>query len=397
VTDDEPTRASVARARMARRLEDLPPREELLEQAAEASRAGLQRRGDRILHTARPILHTSLAAAIAWLVATELVGHSQPFFAPVAAVITLGLTVGQRGRRAIEMAIGVALGIFVADAMVAGIGTGTWQIAVVTLITMLAATLVGGGPLLATQAGVSAVLVATLQPPDGGFSFARLVDSLVGGGVALVVSAVILPVDPLALARAGTEPLIARLAAALEEIADALEARDIEGAERALVTSSDVQLDYERLEEHLAAAGDTARVTPGRRDRRQRLARYRTAARETGLALANIRVLARAASRAITLDDVTPPEVPAAVRELAASVRELGAHLDGRADQRVVRDPAIHAAGLANGVLQQTDNLSALHIVGQVRLIAVDLLRATGMERGAATDSVRAAMARVEA
>ena len=385
-----------ARARVARRLDQLPRREELIEQAADASRAGLAVTGDRVIQTARPILHTSVAAALAWLVATEVVGHELPFFAPVSAVITLGLTVGQRGRRAVELAIGVALGIFVADVMVAGIGTGTWQIAVVTMIAMLAATLVGGGPLLATQAGVSAVLVATLQPPDGGFTFTRLVDSLVGGSVALVVSAVLLPVDPLALARAGMDPLIVRLAAVLDDIAEALDARDIDAAERALVAASEAQVDYERLREHLDAAGDTARITPGRRGRRAELARYRIAARQLGLALANVRVLARAASRAITLDDATPPEVPAALREMAHSVRTLGDFLDGDADEEGMREPAIHAAGLANGVLEQTDNLSALHLVGQLRLIAVDLLRAGGIDRSEAMDAVRAAMARVE-
>jgi uncharacterized membrane protein YgaE (UPF0421/DUF939 family) len=385
-----------ARARVARRLDQLPRREELIEQAAEASRAGLHSRGDRVIQTARPILHTSVSAAGAWLVATELIGHQQPFFAPVAAVITLGLTVGQRGRRAVELAIGVALGIFVADMMVSGIGTGTWQIAVVTGIAMLAATLVGGGPLLATQAGVSAVLVATLQPPDGGFSFARLLDSLVGGGVALTVSAVLLPIDPLALARSGMAPPIARLAAVLEEIADALAADDVDAGERALLAANEAQADYERLREYLNAAGDTARITPGRRGRRERLARYRIAARHMGLALANLRVVARAATRAITLEDATPPEVPAALRELARSARALAPYLDEGEDALGVREPAVHAAGLANGVLEQTDNLSALHLVGQLRLIAVDLLRAAGIAREEALEAVRGAMARVE-
>ena len=64
----------------------------MLEQAAEASRAGLRTRRERIIASARPILHTSLAAAIAWFVATELVGHTNPFFAPISAVVTLGLT-----------------------------------------------------------------------------------------------------------------------------------------------------------------------------------------------------------------------------------------------------------------------------------------------------------------
>jgi hypothetical protein len=42
-------------------------------------------------------------------------------------------------------------------------------------------------------------------------------------------------------------------------------------------------------------------------------------------------------------------------------------------------------------VLQETANLSAVHIVGQIRLAAVDLLRATGLERAEAQELVRSA------
>ena len=348
-----------ARAHVARRLEDLPRRGELLEQAADASRSGLRTRRERLIQASRPILHTSVAAAGSWLLASEVFGHTSPFFAPIAAVITLGLTVGQRGRRAVELAVGVAVGILIADLLVAAIGTGTWQIAVVTGLAMLGAILVGGGPLLASQAGVSAVIVATIEPPGGDFGIERFVDALTGGGVALVVSGLLFPVNPLALARSGMDPLLARLAAALDEIAAALEARDMDAAERALVVASEVQPEYERLREHLAAAGETARLTPVRRDVRRHLRAYELAAREIGLALANVRVLARGAIRAINLDHNTPDEVSASLRQLAESVRGLGHYLDSDEPPAAVRDTAMEAAGLANSVLEQTGNLSA--------------------------------------
>jgi uncharacterized membrane protein YgaE (UPF0421/DUF939 family) len=40
--------------------------------------------------SAVPILQCGLAAGLAWLVAGNLIGHEQPFFAPIAAVISLG-------------------------------------------------------------------------------------------------------------------------------------------------------------------------------------------------------------------------------------------------------------------------------------------------------------------
>src|SRR2546423_15656241 len=81
------------------------------DQAAERSRTAIRRRRDSLVVAARPVVHTALAASLAWLVAHDLLGHPRPFFAPVAAVITLGLTVGRRRRRAVEMGIGVPVGI----------------------------------------------------------------------------------------------------------------------------------------------------------------------------------------------------------------------------------------------------------------------------------------------
>jgi len=221
------------------------------------------------------------------------VGHQRPFFAPTAAVVTLGLTVGQRRRRAVEIGLGVALGVFVGDLLVSGIGSGTWQIALVTGLAMVVATALGGGPLVASQAAISAVLVCTIQVPSHGFHFSRFVDAAVGSGVALLVGSLFFPVDPISLVRASAEPLLQRLAAALEQIADALEARDLGAAERALVATSAIEPEHDSLESALAAGLDTARLAPVRRTARGRLQRYSLVAHEIGLAPANVRVLAR--------------------------------------------------------------------------------------------------------
>ena len=365
---------------------------ELLEQASEVSRAGLRSRRERIITSARPILHTSIAAALAWLVATELVGHEDAFFAPISAVITLGVTIGQRRRRAIELAVGVSVGIAIADALVVAIGEGAWQIGVITGLAMGAATLVGGGPLLASQAAASAVLVATLQPPDSGLDFTRAIDALIGGGVALLVSSLILPVNPLRMVHDSVEPLLDRLVATLERIAAALESGEPKTADEALVAVARLDAAHDHLIDSLDAAGDAARLSPRRRRALSGLDRYAVAAGELGLAVENLRALARGAVRAINLQDSIPPGTVDAVRELAACARELEAYLRGE-DPGPARAAAQHAAGLANAVLEETGNLSAVHIVGQIRLAAVDLLRATGMERGEAQELVQTARA----
>jgi uncharacterized membrane protein YgaE (UPF0421/DUF939 family) len=392
----EPRSRGSERVRRVRRLgpqaieRSFGRRDELLEQAAEASRAGLRTRRERIVAGARPILHSAVSASLAWLVATEVVGHEQPFFAPISAVITLGLTVGQRRRRAIELAIGVSVGIAIADALVAAIGTGTWQIGIVVALAMAAAALVGGGSMLASQAGASAVLVATLQPPEGGFDFGRSLDALVGGGVALVVSSLLLPVHPMRLVRESTEPVLERLVAALGQIATALTTHRPETADAALLAVARVDGAHEQLLETLEAAGEAARLSPQRRGSLEGIDRFAVAAGELGRAIENVRALARGAVRATDLEDAIPGDAVEAVQELARTAEALMDYLNG-GDPEPAREAAIRAAALANAVLEATGNLSAVHIVGQIRLVAVDLLRATGLDRGSAQEAVRTA------
>lgn len=367
----------------------LAGRGELLEQAAARSRVGLRTRRDRIIGTARPILHTAVAATSAWLVATELVGHPNAVFAPIAAVITLGLAIGERRRRALEIALGVAVGIGMADAIIELIGTGAWQLGVVVALAMLAATLLGGGVLLASEAAVSAVLVATLQLPRDGFaSFERFSDGLIGGVVALIVSSVLLPIDPIRLARAAALPLLERMADTLDRIAGALDTRDVNAAEGTLEAIGHLDDHIQGLFESLEAAGEAVSMRPTARGARRHLERYVIAAGELELAVDNLRAVARGSIRAINLEDSVPPQATEALHELAGAARSLISYLDGEPSD-ASREAAERAAGLANAVLEQTTNLSALHIVGQIRLAAVDMLRATGEERGRAQEAVR--------
>jgi uncharacterized membrane protein YgaE (UPF0421/DUF939 family) len=282
----------------------------------------------------------------------------------------------------------VSVGIAIADALVAAIGTGTWQVGVVVALAMVAAALVGGGSLLASQAGASAVLVATLQPPDGGVDFGRSLDALVGGGSALLVSSLLLPVNPLRLVRASAEPVLARLVEAVELVAQALTTRQTEAVSEALLALARTDGEHEHLVATLDAAGEAARLSPQRRGSLGGLERYAVAAGELGRVIENVRALARGARRAINLEDAVPPEAVEAVGELAEAARGLRGYLDG-GEPDAVRAAAARAAALANQVLEATGNLSAIHIVGQIRLAAVDLMRASGLPRDEAQEAVR--------
>jgi uncharacterized membrane protein YgaE (UPF0421/DUF939 family) len=370
--------------------------EPLIDEAAKRSRVSMRARLQRVRVAWRSVVQAGLAAGLAYLIATKVLGHSQPFFAPVAAVITLGLTVAERGRRAFEVAFGVAVGIAVGDIVISQIGVGVWQLSLVVMVTVVVALLIGRGQLLVNQAAVSAALVATLQPPSQGITFARFLDALVGGGVALLVSGLIVPVRPEAMIRRAAQPVLDELAGVLGDVADALEARNADKAQEALLRARAIDELLADFEEAVDMARETARFSPQRRRARPFVETWADAASEIDLAVRNVRVLARGAIRGVRLDENVPEEVPAALRDLAAAVRAIDAALDS-GDTTGVREPALRAAGRATLVLERTGNLSVSVIVGQIRSTATDLLTGAGVDPEEAADAVRAAAAEFEA
>src|SRR2546426_4750256 len=147
----------------------------------------LTRRLTRWRNAAVAIVQAALAAGLSWLVAVHIVDHRPPFFAPVAAVVCLGITLGQRLRRVIELIVGVGLGVGVGDLLISAIGTGPWQIALVVALAMSVAVVLDGGAVITVQSAVSAILMVTLYLPGDTSGLNRLVDGLIGGVTGLVV------------------------------------------------------------------------------------------------------------------------------------------------------------------------------------------------------------------
>ncbi len=368
----------------------------LLEEAAERSRTSMRTRLERVRLAWRTLVQTSAAATAAYLIATEVAGHTQPFFAPIAACITLGITIGQRGRRAAELALGVAVGIAVADGLVLLLGNGVGAIAVVVPLAMGAAVFLGTGQIFATQAAVSAVLVAVLQQPGADFSGARFVDALIGGACALLANSLLLPADPLKMVRRAAEPVLEELAETLRSIALAIEEGGEERAEQALLRARHLDELESDLQEAVTVSRETARFAPARRRSRGAVDFYADAAAQIDLAIRNVRVLARGALRGARLEENLPPEVATAIRDLADAVLALREALADPDRADAVRGPALRAAARATKVLDETGNLSVTVVVGQVRSTAVDLLRGSGLTYDEAARLVRTAARRVE-
>jgi uncharacterized membrane protein YgaE (UPF0421/DUF939 family) len=364
-----------------------------LEDAAERSRISVRTRLQRIRVAWRSVVQAGLAAAIAYLIATKLIGHPRPFFAPVAAIITLGLAFSERGRRAYELALGVALGIAVGDLLISVTGVGAWQLALVVMLAICVGLLFGRSQLLVNQAAVSAALVATLQPPTGGITFARFVDALVGGATALVINGLVLPVNPQHLVQSAARPVLGELAATIEDIARALRLRDRDAAVEALERARAIDELSGRFADAVSTGHEATRFAPQRRRYRPAMDEWGEMARSIDLAVRNVRVLARGAIRALRLDENVPEDVVSALRELAEAVHAVGGALDQGGELDAVRAPSLRAAARATKVLDTTTNMSVSVIVGQIRSTAMDLLTGTGLDPDEAAEAVQEAIA----
>ena len=92
--------------------------------AVASARVRLRAGWDRVRSGWLQIIQTALAACVAWFLAVLILGIDRPTFAPIAAVIALGLAVGERVRRAVELTLAVAFGVAMADLEPARIGHG---------------------------------------------------------------------------------------------------------------------------------------------------------------------------------------------------------------------------------------------------------------------------------
>lgn len=324
-----------------------------------------------------PIAQTAGAAAAAWVLAELLLSREQPVFASIAAVVALGATLGQRRERAKELIGGIVLGIAIADLIVAAIGTGPPQMALMIVLAMSAAVLLGGGPVLVTEAGVSAILLASLEPSAVAFPPPRLLEALIGGGVALVIHSLMFPPDPVVQISRAAHAVLGELGTTLEEVSAALTAGDAGRAGAALQAARSMDERMRALEDALELGHDTASTAALRRATRQELQRQERMVRHIDYAVRNTRVLARHGLRCVRSERPVPAELPGAIHDLSRAVWALAVQLDEPAHVAEVRGLAVRAAGRALQAFERDPDLTLTEIVALVRSTATDLVRAS--------------------
>ncbi len=319
-----------------------------------------------------PATQMATAAGLAWLV-THLLLDSPGGYAPITAIVAMGLGRERRIWRSVVMIGGLLLGTAVAEVGSVALGVGWWQVGLVLGLSGLLAGVLFDKELAVTYATINAVVLFSL-PDSEGWVPTRLLDGAFGVIAALVVTFGIAPSRPRhQLAdrlRTVADRAVDGLGTAREQLLHVPAERDGE-----LVRSASGTIDRElqRVSGTVDHALDLARWAPLRRRNRDRVERLVDSSSSLVDALTTASSIVRLADRAIANDAVVGDELLDGLDRAAAAIRTLVD--DIIAERQPGADVADDCRDAVDGLLSEpTDRAVVIAIQEEVRGLLADLI-----------------------
>jgi uncharacterized membrane protein YgaE (UPF0421/DUF939 family) len=277
---------------------------------------------------------TAIAAGFAWFIAADVLGNTIPVFAPLAALLTVQVTVWDSVARGLQRVLGVVVGVLVAYGFARLAGINAWSIGLVIFVSLLAGRALRLGQQGSIQVPVSALLVLVLGATTGGYAIDRVVDTVVGAATGILVNLVIVPPTQLNSARREVNAFAAAIATLLRGVAQSFL---LPGADRAAHLQQARRLSDATAAASLAVERSEAatRLNPTSRRDRPTVQRLQAAVKTLTLVERPVRGITRA------LADASPGWRPP--DELGRLVDELLVTVAGELDAwgaRVTSEPA---------------------------------------------------------
>lgn len=223
--------------------------------------------------TRDPVLQmvkTALATMLAWVAAGMLVADGPPpVFAAIAAMLVVQPSLQQSFTKGIERSVGVVAGVVLATLLAMAFGSASW----VVLIAVTAALGMSWGLRLTTgsanQVAISALLVLALGSSTPDYAFYRVVETVIGAIIGVVVHLALVPPVALVPARRALDELGEETAKALDRLATALVTHQSRSERQQLMAEARrLRGLREAADEALEEAEDSLTLNPrGRRHR----------------------------------------------------------------------------------------------------------------------------------
>lgn len=358
---------------------------DLSERTAKRGWRSQKRRVNRWQSRLFMIVQISVAAGMSWWLAQTLFSHPAPFLAVVASIVCLGFSFGQRLSRAIEIAVGVTVGVLCGDIFLHFFGTGVWQIMLVIGVAMSITTWLGARTLMVSQSAVQAAVVLTVLPGvDAGFS--RWLDALVGCSVALIF-ATIAPTGPVMKPRLQAAKVLHETSNTIRGMVRAVGASDMAATERVLASARATEAALNTLTTAANEGAAVVRFSPFLRRHKEGVLQIADITVPLDRFTRNLRVLARRGVVAVYRGEDVPEEHLHLMTSLAQVTDECAAELAAmRIPENKIDDIialAEESADIAIG-----DRLSTAVMLAQIRSMLADLLELCGMDYTDARDSI---------
>ena len=343
------------------------------------------------------MLQATIGAGLAYWVAHELVGHPQPFFAPMSVVIILGLSGGDRLSRALEMAMGGVMGVAVGDLLFHSTGmTGPLQITLIVFIALIIGSLLTKSVLVSNQIVIGSILIATILPPDvsnGGLE--RAIDALIGCVIGIATIALV-PNSPLTNGRNEISKVLAIISSVLDDVVAGLRDNDSKVIDQAMDAVNNSQTEINSMLAAAKSGKEVTKVSPLMWSSRRQLRSFERMLEPVGNCVRLVQVLARRAGVLCEDGDKVSDKQIALLEELADIALGLSTVYQKRTKVIEAQEiPALInrlrdvAAESGTEVLDKNSVLSAYAILAQTRSVAVDLMIVCGMSRESAVAQLK--------
>ena len=336
----------------------------------------------RVVDSLAPAVQITIGALLAYSVAFYALGHVNPLLAVTVCITSLGFSRDARPRRILQTAIGMVVGIAISEIALIYFGSGIIQIALVLLLVLIAARFISASSAFAVTAAIQAMLVQILPERDGGV-FLRTLDGLIGGVMALLVTALI-PRDPRGIARSDANKLFDFFTETLQSLRLALRDANKSLSNQALKNARASQPLIDNWRMSLDSALSISRISPFLMKHKSELRKQRGLMRAMDLATRNLRVIVRRVNFLLK-DDVARPYLADLCEQIAEAVTNIQEGLSEHEELELAREQLLEIIKQLDpkkfGIADQIREASVLLLL---RPLLVDLLCATGMTEDAA-------------
>lgn len=255
------------------------------------------------------------AAGLAWWVASMLLDSRRPIYATVAAVVVTGAGLDRRVGKVNSMLKGMGIAIILSEIGVLLFGTGEVQISVITALAVILTRLLTKDILAVVYAGLNAGILVGLG--GEGWVPDRLLEALIGAGVAYTLIFLVLPPKPGLQLREALDGQLAVAQENLERIADSLRSYRPDEAADAERRSERIDGDRRDLVESFHFSEEVTRFSPWRRSQKSLIERIRRRTRNLEPILRDTTNLIRTAGRLSKQNRARYPKLAAAIDEHA--------------------------------------------------------------------------------